>query len=325
MTEKSRPRWLIVLSYALFFVVCFAVSIYLTFPMSALKPKVLALLQQAVANAGPAPGRYGVPSEVKVAGLDVYRLSGVALERLSIRLASTDPDPAPTWEIDRARVRLKLLPLIIGKRRVAFDIDAYEGNLSGSALIDDNRLAELEAEAEDFALGKIPALAAKLGVPWGGTVGGDADLKIGKTAKEIQGKIALTGQGAVLGPGEIKIPFMSGALTVPAIDLGKLEVVADIAEGKAKVKPAQLTGKDLQIAAEMTVTLRDPVSRSTTAGALELKPAESFLKANPKFQPIFDLTPDLKRAKGKDGGYYFKLAGILSSIRPVADPNARVN
>jgi type II secretion system protein N len=325
MTDKTRPRWLRALSYIGFFLVCFVVSLYLTFPMSALKPKIMAVLQQAVAQAGPQPGRYGVPSEVKVEGLDVYRLSGVALERVSIRLASTDPDPAPTWDIDKARVRLQLLPLIIGKRRIAFDIDAYDGNLSGTALLDDNRLAELAARAEDFALGKIPALTAKLGVPWSGTVGGNADLKIGKTAKEIQGKITLDGQGAVLGPGEIKIPMMSGPLTVPAIDLGKLELVADIADGKAKVKPAQLTGKDLQIAAEMTVTLRDPVARSTTAGALELKPAEAFLKANPKFQPIFDLTPDLKRAKGKDGGYYFKLAGILSSLRPMPDPNARVN
>ncbi len=325
MAERTPRRWLHMLGYVGFFFVCFMVSAYLTFPMSALKPQILKLLQQGVEQAGPRPGRYGTPSEVRVEKVDLYRLSGIELTRLSLRLASTDPEPNPSWEIDHARVRLQLLPLLLGDQAISFDVDAYGGNLNGDALIIDQRLAELEATAEGFAVGTIPTVIAKVGVPLEGKLGGHATLKLGKTPKEAQGEIVLAGQGHVLGPGEFKIPGLTGGLTVPAIDLGELAVKIEIADGKARVKPAGLDGKDVQIAADMTVNLRSPVGRSTTTGGLELKLAEAFLKANEKFQPILDFTPQLKRAKTKDGAYRFKLSGMLSSIRPTPDPKAKIN
>lgn len=325
MTSRTFPRWLRLLGYAGFFVLSFVVSLYLTFPMAAIKPRVVDALQKAVQASGPAPGRYGTPAEVKVEQVGVFRLSGIELTRLSIRQASSEPEPAPTWELDRARARLQLLPLLLGRTRIGFDVDAYDGTLSGSALLVDNNLAALDAELSALAVGKIPVVLAALGVPLSGTLDGTVELQLGKDPKEAKGQILLKGQGHVLGPGEIKIPGLTGGLTLPAVDLGTLDVQVAVDDGKARVKPAGLKGKDIEVASDLTLTLRSPVSRSTAAGALEFKLAEAFLKANEKFQPILDFTPQLKRAKDKEGGYHFKLAGTLASLRPVPDPKAKVN
>ncbi|MFH1810861.1 MAG: type II secretion system protein GspN [Pseudomonadota bacterium] len=325
MTDRTSPRWLRMLGYAGFFGLCFVISLYLTFPMSAIKPRVVDMLQKAVQQAGPQPGRYGTQAEVQIERVDIYRLTGLELTRLSVRLATTEPDPGPTWEFDRARARLQLLPLILGHQRVGFDVDLYDGNLSGSALVVDQNLAELDAELEGVAVGKVPVVLAALGVPLEGLIGGTVDLKLGKDPKEAKGTIVLQGQGHVLGPGEFKIPGLTGGLTVPAIDLGVLDVQVEVADGKARVKPAGLKGKDVEVASDLTLTLRSPLGRSTAAGALEFRLAEAFLKANEKFQPILDFTPQLKRAKDKDGSYHFKLAGSLASLRPVPDPKAKVN
>lgn len=340
MPEKTPRRWLTYLGYAAFFGLCLLVSAYLTFPMQAIKPRVVQLLEEAVQHMGPAPGRYGVPAEVQVDKLRMHRLSGIEIERLSVRLASADPDPAPTWDIDRARVRLHLLPLLLGRWVIGFDVDAYDGSIVGEALLvnrrgdgdgesdkrgsADKRLAQIEAEADGLQLGKIQALVGLVGVPVSGEAAATVDLKLGKSPKEHVGTIAVRGQGLSLGPGERTIPGF-GALSLPTIDMGQLVIDADVADGKAKVKPAKLDGKDLKAAANLNVTLRQPVGRSTTTGALEFKMDEAFLAANTKFQPIFDMLPQLKRAKSEQGAYRFKLSGMLGSLRPQPDRNAKVS
>jgi len=328
MPEKKRPRWLRYLGYVAFFLIAFVFSLYLTFPMSALKPRVLGMLEQAVQQAGPRPGRYGTPAEVKVDKISLYRFSGIELSRLSVRLASNEPDPKPTWDFDRARVRLQLLPLLLGRRWVSFDFDAYGGNVSGEALLIEQRLAELEVAADGVQVGEIPHFAAALGAPMQAELGLDAALKLGKTPKEAVGEIAIRGENAQVGPGTLKLPVPPLSLNcnlAGVIDLGKLDIAIKVAEGKAETDRAQLVGKDVDIRADMALNLRKGISTSKVSGALELKFAEELLSREKEVKSAIELAElRIKRGKDKDGTYHFKLGGSLSRLVPTPDPKAKV-
>ncbi len=326
MSEEKTPsafkRYAL---YSAFFMTCFVVSAYLTFPMHKLKPRVEAMLLKQLQQSGPRPGRFGTPARLSIGDMQLYHLSGLELRHLSLRTASTDPDPNPDWNIDAARVRLELLPLLTGSKVLGFDVDAYDGNVSGKLTLVKQKPGAIEAELRGINMGKIPPIVQALGVPFAGQLNGDIDLKLGKTPKEAKGKIQFNGKGYNLGPGEIKIPGLSGGLTVPLVRMGKLDIKVNIADGKAKVWPAQLVGQDLQLRAKLNVNLRTQLNRSIAKGGFVLKLDEQFLKSNDKFQPILDFTPQLKRAKTKDGAYAYKINGMLSRLRPRPDSKFKVD
>lgn len=311
--------------YASFFLTCFCVSLYLTFPMQALKPRAEKMILQQLEASGKRPGRHGTPAQVSIGEMDLYHLSGVSMRQLSIRTASTDPDPNPTWEIDVANVRLKLLPLVMGSLVLGFDVSAYKGNIQGAVSLVNKKPAEIDATLKGLQLGQIPAVLQTVGVPFVGSLDGAVNLTLGKSPKETKGSIKLNGEGYVLGPGEFSIPGLTGGLSIPEVRLGTLDIQGQIVDGKAKFKPAQLVGKDLQLRADVTLTLRSRFGRSMTSGGFVLKLDEAFLQANEKFKPILDFTPQLKRAKTKDGAYAYKLSGLLERLRPSPDAKFKIN
>jgi len=329
MPEKKRSRFKRYLGYTLFFLVTLVVSLYLTFPMAALKPRVVGMLEQAVAQAGPPAGRYGSPSEVKVGEVDLYRLSGVELSDLSVRLSTSDPDPGPTWELDNARVRLQLLPLLLGNRRVSFDLDGYGGNVTGEALMIEERLVEVEVDADAIQIGEIPHLANALGAPLKLELAAEAQLKLGKTPKETTGEIMIKGTGGAVGPGTLKVPVPPISLNCnleSVIELGELDVEVKVADGKASTEKAQLVGKDIDLRADLSVNLRKRLKTSPASGALVLKFDEGLLKREKEVKSAVELAElRIKRGKDKEGAYHFKLSGALGSLRPVPDAKAKVD
>lgn len=311
--------------YSSFFFGCFIVSAYLTFPMHKLKPRVEEILLKQLQQSGPRPGRHGTSASLSIDDMQLYHLSGLQFRHLRLRSASSDPDPNPDWNIDVARVRLHLLPLLMGSRVLGFDVDAYGGNVSGKITLVNNKPGEIDAQISDVNMGKIPVILQNLGVPFSGHLNGDVNLALGKTAKEAKGRIKLSGQGYTLGPGEFKIPGLTGGLTIPQVRMGKLDIQVNVADGKAKVLPAEIVGKDLQLHAKLNINLRAQLRRSIAKGGFVLKLEDEFLKANDKFQPILDFTPQLKRAKTKTGAYAYKINGMLSRMRPRPDSKFKIN
>lgn len=329
MPERPRRRWLSMLGYVGFFVLCSIVSLYLTFPMNALKPRVMSMLQRAVQSAGPKPGRHGSPAEVQVGDIALYRLTGVELKHVKVRLASTEPEPKPSWDIDRAAVRLQLLPLLLGRRWLSFAADLYGGSLGGEAAIVDDRLAELSLEAEGLRTESIPPLVAKVGAPLEAALDIDAKLSLDKGDKIREGTIRVQGRDAKLGPGTLKLPVppvsLDCKLKTP-MDLGTLDLQIAIADGKAKIEPAALVGKDVDVRVKASATLRSTLTSSPVTGALVFKFDEGLMEREPEVKSALELA-DLRIKSGKhaDGSYHFRLAGSLSNLRPTPDAKASVN
>ncbi|MEW5848392.1 MAG: type II secretion system protein GspN [Myxococcota bacterium] len=321
----KRRVLLTALGYPAFFMGCFLVSLYLTFPMNLLRGRILEEMTRAL-NAQKNPGQYGKPGKVTAENVDLYRFTGVEFTNLVVTPVTTNPDPAIPYELDKVRVRLQLLPLIKKNFEFAFDVRAYDGHAEGTVVLAQGlqQLKALTASADGIAWGKIGVVREKLKVPAEGTVGGNVDMTFGKDAKEHAGTIKMKGEALAIGPGELAVPGF-GSLTLPHIDLGKLDGDIKVAEGKTSGPPMSLNGKDIQGQLEMPLALRNQIDNSTiNNGVMTFKLADEFLKANPKFQPVFDFTPQLKQAKDEEGVYHFRLKGTLGNPSPKPDKGAKI-
>jgi type II secretion system protein N len=324
MKGGAALRWL---GYIGFFLFCFVGSVYLTFPMDLLKPRILEEANRAL-NARKSPGMYGKPGSITIEEVKLWRVSGVELKNVVVTDVTTNPDPAPSWEIESVKVRLGILALLRKQLDIAFDVSAYDGSATGEILIAGEKfdqLKRIDAQANGIHWWKMQAVAQAMKVPGEGWLGGEVHLNLGKDIKEAAGDIKLAGEGLAVGPGELAIP-MFGTLTIPRIDLGKLSGEnIKVSEGKVNGPPITLTGVDFQGALDSQLQLRVPADQSQIVnGAASVKLAEPFLKANPRFQTAFDLAPQLKQAKAEDGSWRFKLRGTLGNPQGTPDKNVKV-
>lgn len=321
-----RSKALSYVGYPAFFLFCFFTSLYLTFPMDVVKPRIVEEATRQL-NARKSPGPYGKPGRILINDVALWRVSGVELRGVTIFDVTTDPDPASPIELDRVQVRVGILGLLRKTLNITFNLEAYDGTATGNVVLAGEGFKELKlvkAEAEGIAWGKIAVIKDKLKVPTAGHLGGDVDLTMGKDIKEAKGVIHLRGEGLGLGPGEVNVPAF-GALTLPKVDLGKLTGEITIADGKTAGPPITLTGVDVQAAADVPTQLKMPLDNSVLNGMFQFKLSEPFLKSNPKYATVFDLTPQLKNAKDEDGVFHFRLKGVLArpDVRP--DRSAKVN
>ena len=93
-----KSRFMKFFGYSSFFWFAFSVSLYLTFPMQALKGKVVTAMEEGLGKGK--QGRYGTDPVVQFSSLNLWRFSGFSFERLSLQMGSKDPDPGPTVDFD---------------------------------------------------------------------------------------------------------------------------------------------------------------------------------------------------------------------------------
>lgn len=325
--SETRRKWLTAVGYPAFFVLCFLFSLYLTFPIAMLKGVIVDEMT-AQLNAAQSPGQYGKPGKVSAESVDVYRLTGVALKNLVILPVTTNPDPASPVELDFVAVRVNVLPLLLKRLVVSFNVEAYGGAVTGTVHVGGEgfrELQEVHGNAAGIQWGRIAAIKDRIKLPGEGAVGGSVDLTMGKEIKEATGTIKLSGEGLAVGPGELAVPGF-GSLTLPRIDLGVLNGDIKVSEGKTQGPPITLTGNDFQGQLDAAAQLRKPLDASmVNNGVAMFKLSEEFLKANPRFQPVFDFTPQLKQARDEDNAYRFRLRGPLNNLSPRPDKTARVS
>jgi type II secretion system protein N len=330
----SVPSWMRVAGYPGWFSVCFFFFLYATFPLDMVKGPVVAGFEDALGKGK--QGRYGVDPEVKIDKLDVWRMTGVKLKRVSMRLGSTDPDPGPVIDLDAMGARVGFMSLLLNDPTVHFSAELYGGELSGSVSLKGDKQAEdaffghtralLKGKAQEVSalylkidgvdLSRAPPVLEKVGVPITGVLGGKVDLDLGEDpAKEGKGVIDLKLAGVTLGPGELKIPLpgLTGGLTLPLIHMGDLEVKAPIEEGKAKFEKLGTDGKDFKLGLDLDLNLGSAMKLSRLTGDGSFQISEQFLEENSKFKTILDFAAPMKRARDDQGRYHFNLRGTLGS------------
>ncbi|HKQ68582.1 MAG TPA: type II secretion system protein GspN, partial [Polyangiaceae bacterium] len=260
--------------------------------------------------------------------------SGVSLKGLRLispRPAGPDGDKAPSkLSFDEAHVRVALLPLFIGRVTVNFGAKAFGGLIDGSTRASSEG-RRIEATLDDVDVGQIETLGDMIGgLPLGGTLNGKVEwmLPEQKLAKAT-GTLALNIVDLTAGDGKTKI---AGKLALPKLNVGAFALEAEAKDGILKVVKLGASGKDLDLAGEGKISLRDPFPDSIADLSLKFRFSDGYKGKNDMTKSLFGAPgsnmpalfeladPRIKNAKRSDGFYGWHMAGLLKD--PRFDPSS---
>ncbi|BDG04333.1 type II secretion system protein GspN [Anaeromyxobacter oryzae] len=295
-----KPRLL----YGAFAVAAFALALRWTFPGEAVKER---LIMEAGAR-----GWQVDMADVGPAGVLGVRAEGVRLEDSTGLKIS----------LDALGASLKVLPLLTGKRVLAFDARVFQGTIEGTAdLSGDARAVVARVDGVDLA--QAPPLKAATGVDLTGKLGGTVDVVVpaGPNDKPT-GRIDLAVAGAGVSGGKLPLPGMDAALPLQKIALGAITLKVKLDGGKAIAEKLEAKGGDAELSA-------DGLSLQV-AGQPRLEYAPLFGKAKIRLQPAFWSRSGMSQyqslaemAKGPDGAYSLQVFGSLGHPRVAVAPNAQ--
>jgi type II secretion system protein N len=317
-------------AFPLFYVFSLALFGYLTFPYGRLKDRLVVEFDKR-----------GKPGQrIEIGKLTSYWLSGVELTNVKLHIPPEEPSPgfpgvadfggaaAPSKEmviaIDEAHVRVRLLPLLIGRVRVDFAASAFGGDIKGTVPVGDAK-GDVEVELEHVDIGKIEALGQMVGVPLKGTATGKLALSAGDGKfNKANGTLDLTIADMVVSDGKTKI---QGLIELPQAKLGDLTLTAEAKEGVLKVTKFAATGADLELVGDGKITLKEPWSDAVADLFLRFKFTDAYRGKTATTKLLLgepgsttggmmeSQVPKMKRAKRPDGFYGWHVYGPLKRLK----------
>lgn len=320
-------KWM---AFPLLYLFSLAMFGYLTFPYGRLKDRLVVEFDKRAR-----PGQ-----RIEIGKLTSYWLSGVELTNVKLHIPPDEPAPAfpgagdfgavaaPAKEmvlaIDDAHVRVRLLPLLLGRVRVDFSISAFGGDVTGTAPVGDTK-GDVELALDHVDLGKIEPIAQTVGVPVKGMATGKLALSAadGKFNK-ANGTLDLTVADMVVSDGKTKI---QGLIELPPAKLGDLTVSAEAKEGVLKITKLAATGVDLELVGDGKVTLKEPWSEALADLFLRFKFTDAYRGKTSTTKSLLGepggtsgglmemQVPKMKRAKRADGFYGWHIYGPLKRLK----------
>jgi type II secretion system protein N len=291
--------------YALFAAVAFLFALRQTFPIEAVKERLV--------MAAAAQGWQLSVADARPAGFVGIGMSGVTLQ---LRDGSRVP-------IDKLDATLRVWPLLLGRRSIAFDASLYAGRVNGFA--EERRGAQhIVLTVAGVDLGRATALRKAIGIDLAGTVQGDVDLTLdGAQPAKSAGHLDLAVDRAAVNGGEMPVPGMGGALTVPKLSLGQVIAKGMVKDGKLTFDKLEAKSDDVEATGDGLYFVVQPrLAFAPIFGKAKLKIRDGFwLKPGAGgFKGIVEMA--LAQARGRDGAYGFQIYGTLSQpqARMAANP-----
>jgi type II secretion system protein N len=307
---RAAGRWIL---YPTFFLFAFLLFLSWTFPYDKLKERLVSTFnaQQRASSS---------QQELQIDALDSYFVTGVRATGVHLLMPPVEPGKPPVeLKLDEARARVSLLSLLVGNKDVTFTLKAFEGQIDGE-FIDKGKERIIKVEFDAVDVGKIDMLSQQLGVPMEGKLFGKVDLRLpeGKASKG-SGVVNLEIRDLSVGDGKAKI---KGLLELPKLTVGALRFEAEAKEGVLKVSKFGAAGKDLELAGDGRIQMRELANDSGLDLAVRFKVNDGYRGKNDKTKslfgapgsnipPLFELDPTVKRAKTPDGFYAFQVKGQL--------------
>jgi type II secretion system protein N len=221
--------------------------------------------------------------------------------------------------VDELTASLRLLPLLTGRRSVAFDARLYEGEVEGTAdLSGDERHVAVSAEAVD--LSRALPLRKASGVDLAGKLSGRADLVLpaAPTGKPT-GRIDLTVKEAGVNGGRVPVPGMTGGFAAPKVSLGEVVATVALDQGKATFEKLEARGGDADITAEgLYAVLQPRLQFAPISGKAKLKVKDAFWSRR-ETQPLKGIAEaSLASSRSRDGAWNFLISGSVGrpQLRP---------
>ena len=294
--DWSRRK--IVAAYAAFAVVAFVLSLRWTFPAEAMKDR---LVMEA--------GQRGWQ-------IDVDRVSaGGGLLGIRARGLKVDTGSGLWIPIDDLTASLRILPLLVGRRSIAFDADLYDGRIRGTADLSGD-VRQLVVDVRGLDLGRALPLRKAAGVDLVGTITGTADLSV-PAARDGRptGRVDLTVKGAGIAGGQLPLPGVGG-IPLPRTALGNVVAAVKLGDGKATFEKLDATGGDAEIHADgLSFVVQPRMEFAPLTGKARVKVADAFWSRSGMqgFKGLADSA--LASSKGPDGSWNLSLAGSVGHPR----------
>ena len=290
-------------AYVAFFVFAFVVALRLTFPVEAVRERL-------ILDAG-ARGY-----QVKVNDLSPSGLVGVRAREVTV--TTSDGTRIPFEELS---VGLRLWPTLMGRRAFSFDASLFDGRVVGFTDVS-STTERYQARVTGIDLARAGIVRAATGLDLAGILSGNLDVTLDpKDPSKSSGSMEFqVRDGSILG-GRIPVPGMDGGLTVPPVKLGAIAARGSVKSGRADFGTLESKGDDVDIVAEQVfIQLQPRVEHSALSGRARVRPTESFWRKEQvsPLRPLIDM--GLASARGQDGGYGFQIYGTLG--RPQARPAA---
>jgi len=289
-----KPR----LAYGGFTALAFLLALRWTFPGEAVKERL-------IMEAGARGWQLDV-DRVSAGGLLGFRAEGVKLES----------DSGLAIPIEEVTASLRLLPLLAGRRSVAFDLRLYDGTVRGTADLsgDGQRIV---AEVEGLDLGAALPLRKASGVDLLGRLHGTADLTLpAAPGEKLSGRVDARLAEAGVAGGQLPVPGMTGGLTLPRIGFGEITAAVKLGEGRATFEKLEAKGGDAEVQAEGLYFVVQPrMEFAPVFGKAKVKVAEAFWSKSGTqgFKSLAEAA--LAQARGPDGAWTFSVTGSVGHPR----------
>ena len=248
--------------------------------------------------------------------------SNVRLLGPTLQTESGQATQRKEYVIDDLYVRVSVLPLIIGSTSASFGMDAFGGDVHGSAS-DSTDEKTFAVEFDEVNPGELPYFADLVGLPMTGALSGTIDIVLpeGKFSQG-EGTIDLEISNLKVGDGKAKI---RDTIALPELDAGTLVLRAEATEGTLEIKEFSTKGEDLELVAEGKIRLMDRIDASLAEIDLRFKFSDRYKTKNDMTRGLFgepgsnvpglfDLDPKIRQARRDDGFYAWRLTGPLSRL-----------
>lgn len=303
-----QQRWRL-LGYIAWFQAVFVVMLYWTFPVEAFQDRIQRHLQGTLSQA------LGQQVQVSVGRMSLWRLSGLRLKQVQVKLPPSDGKLAAKIDLDHMQARLALFSSLVGDRTISWGMGMQKQSLTGLVSIDNQgSISFFSLDIPKMQLDQLRILNVLTGLPVQGELTATTRVKVGDGAKTLHGSLDLSWQKAAVGPGNLVLPAAFGlgdTLQLPAVQLGNVAVQADAQQGKAQLQKLEFAGGDVQVNVTGEGKLRKKWQRTALSGKGWFLLSPAFLKKNPSLQALMGVSPQLRRAKDKQGRYAFSVRGSV--------------
>ncbi len=306
--------------YPLFYVFALFLFVRCSFPYDRIGQKAAASYNEAEAKK---TGR-----RLQIDSMGGYWLFGIRASGVKFIGAPPEADdegkvrPAQISELDRVYASVRPLAYLFGRTRVWFGAYAQDGSVTGR-FRDEKDERQIALELTQMGVENIPLLGDTVGIPMMGQADGKLDLLFPEKRLSLtEGTVELAIDNLEIGDGKTKI---RGFIALPKLQAGRLDLVAEVQEGRLKIEKLQAKGPDFELEVTGQVRLRDEFERSIAELSMRFKFADRYKLKNDMTKGLFgdpkkkikgalDFDPKVSRAKEPDGTYSWRIHGTFSKL-----------
>jgi len=243
--------------------------------------------------------------------LSIGQVGPAGLVGVSMRNILVESREGVRLPLERLDATVRLLPLVLGRRGVAYDAWLFGGRVRG--FFEDRKSGpQFAAAVSGVNLAQATPLRRATGMDLAGVLEGSLALALDvKEPAKSSGRVDLRVKEAALNGGEL--PVMGGALTLPKVSIGQVTAEGGVKDGKLTFDRLEAKGADLEATTDgLYLVVQPRLLFAPIFGKARLKVAESFwVKSGMAARrPLFEAA--LAQARGKDGSYGFQIFGTLS-------------